>query len=87
MDGIIGLLVMLALPGYFVLQLRMAWRYRGGWLIAALVPLAVIVPLIVYSGVALSDGSNLWPLLLILAAPFAFVYLVVVGTARALRAG
>ena len=87
MDGLIGLLVILALPGYFVLQLRMAWRYRGGWLIAALVPLAAMVPLIVYSGVALSGGSNLWPLLLILAAPFAFAYLLIVGAARALRAG
>ena len=87
MDGIIGLLLILALPGYFILQLRMVWRYRGGWLIAALVPLAAMVPLIVYSGAALSDGANLWPLLLILAAPFAFVYLLIVGAARALRAG
>jgi hypothetical protein len=87
MDGIIGLLIILALPGYFVLQLRMAWRYRGGWLIAALVPLAAMAPLIIYSGVALSDGANLWPLLLILSAPFAFVYLLIVGAARALRAG
>jgi hypothetical protein len=87
MDGIIGLLVVLALPGYVILQLRMAWRYRGGWLIAALVPLAAMAPLLVYSGVAFSDGSNLWPLLLILAAPFAFAYLVIVGAARALRAG
>jgi hypothetical protein len=87
MDGIIGLLIILALPGYFILQLRMAWRYRGGWLIAALVPLAAMAPVIVYCGVALSDGANLWPLLLILAAPFAFVYLLIVGAARALRAG
>jgi hypothetical protein len=87
MDGIIGLLVLLALPGYFILQLRMVWRYRGGWLIAALVPLAALAPVIVYSGVALSDGANLWPLLLILSAPFAFVYLLIVGTVRALRAG
>jgi hypothetical protein len=43
--------------------------------------------LVMLAGVAFSDGSNLWPLLLILAAPFAFVYLVIVGAARALRAG
>ena len=87
MQDIIGLLLMLSLPGYLFLQLRMAWRYRGGWLIAALAPLAAMVPLLIYSGVAFSDGANLWPLLLILAAPFAFVYLVIVGAARTLRMG
>ena len=77
---IIGLLLMLSLPGYLFLQLRMAWRYRGGWLIAALVPLGAMVPLLVYQpGVAFFRRRQ--PL----AAPadpsrgsaFAFGYLVI----------
>ena len=31
MDDAIGLATMLSLPGYLILQIRMALRYRGGW--------------------------------------------------------
>ena len=50
-------------------------RYRGGWLIAALVPLAATGPALVHALIAFSQESNLWPLVLIAASPFAFLYL------------
>lgn len=54
------------------------------WRRAALAPLLVMVPLLVYSLVALGMGSNLWPLLFILAAPLCFFYLCGVSALDAL---
>jgi hypothetical protein len=86
MEETIGLLIMLALPGYVVLQVWTVRAYRGGWRLAALVPLIVTIPLLAYSAVAFAGGSNLWPLLLILAAPFACTYLAIVMATRFISA-
>jgi len=86
MEQVVGFVTMLALPGYVVLQLWMARSYRGAWRAAALVPLAVMAPLLAYSLYAFAGGSNLWPLLLILAAPFACTYLAIVMAARFISA-
>lgn len=47
---------------------------RGGWRIAALLPLLVVIPVTAVTVVGLWQGSNLWPILLIFAAPFLFLY-------------
>ena len=52
MDWLIGELVMLAAPAYFFLQVLMAVRYRGRWLVLSLVPLLFMVPLAVHAGFA-----------------------------------
>jgi len=75
MDWLIGELLILAGPVYFFLQLLMAVRYRGRWLVISLVPLLLMVPLAVHAGMAFAAGSNVWSVLLILAAPVACVYL------------
>jgi hypothetical protein len=82
MEWLIGELVALAGPAYFFLQILMAARHRGRWRLAALVPLVVMVPLAIHAGIAYAAGSPAWPLLLILASPFAFVYLVLVGVVK-----
>jgi len=69
----------LALLGYLVLQPVMAFRLSGGWRMAALAPLIVTIPLVVQAAYALEAGSNLWPLWLIFATPFAFLYLLVLA--------
>ena len=61
MDWLIGELVMLAAPAYFFLQVLMAVRYRGRWLVLSLVPLLFMVPLAVHAAFAFAAGSNLWP--------------------------
>jgi hypothetical protein len=83
MEWLVGELVMLALPGYFFLQLLTAARYRGRWRLLALAPLLVMIPLGLHAAVALAAGSNLWPLLVILASPVAFVYLVGLAVVKA----
>jgi len=83
MDWLIGELVMLAAPAYFFLQVLMAVRYRGRWLVLSLVPLLFMAPLAVHAGLAFTAGSDLWPLLLIFASPIAFAYLLGLAIVKA----
>jgi membrane-associated PAP2 superfamily phosphatase len=80
----LGQLVMLSVPGYLVLQAWFAHSWPGRWRLAALVPLAGMVPALLFSLFALSQGSNLWPLAVIFLAPLGFVYLLVVWALRAI---
>jgi hypothetical protein len=80
-----GLLLMVmgwSIPGYLGLQVYMLRRYEGRWRRLALLPLWMMVPLLVYTLFALLAGSNLWPLVMLFLAPFAFVYLLVVLSIR-----
>ena len=78
----IGELVMLCVPGYFVLQVWLAHAWRGGWRTAALVPLIFMAPAVLFSLFALSKGSNLWPITVVLLSPLAFTYLAIVWVSR-----
>jgi hypothetical protein len=84
-SGLWGLLLMVmgwSIPGYLGLQVYMLMRYEGRWRRLALLPLWVMVPLLGYTLFALLAGSNLWPLVMLFLAPFAFVYLMVVLSIR-----
>jgi hypothetical protein len=82
MDWVITELVALAGPAYVFLQLLMAVRYHGRWRFISLLPLVVMVPLAVQAALAYAAGSRAWPVPLILAAPFAFGYLLVLAAVR-----
>ena len=60
---------------YPVLQYRTLRRMRGIWRIMACLPLLPLAYVMVVTVVGLSQGSNLWPLLLIFTAPLGLVYL------------
>jgi len=83
-DDLLGLAVMMSLPGYAVLQWHAARNWHGGWRIAALAPLAIMAPLVVHAALAFLAQSNLWPLLVILTAPLACLYLIALSGVRAL---
>jgi hypothetical protein len=57
------------------LQYSVLRQMRGVWLALSLVPLAVMLAVGVVTALALSEGANLWPLLLIFSAPVATAYL------------
>lgn len=82
MTMLLGLLVMASVPAYWVLQFRLPRAYAGGWRLATYVPLIAMVPLAAFAAFAFHAGSNLWPLLMILAAPVGLAYLGVVAAAR-----
>ena len=53
---------------------RSVKQMRGGWRVAALLPLLVVIPVVVVTIRDLKKGSNLWPLLLIFLAPLLLLY-------------
>ena len=77
-NAALGLLIMgVAFYGvakYPGLLYRSVRDMQGGWRIAALLPLLVLIPITVVTAVALWQGSNLWPIFLIFAAPVLLVY-------------
>jgi hypothetical protein len=76
LGGLLISLMMGSIPAYLVVQAFMLLRYRGGWRKAAMVPLVGMVPLGLYTLVALLAGANLWPLMAIFLTPIALAYLV-----------
>lgn len=78
----LALLLAASLPLYLVLQVLLVRAWRGGWRKAALVPLALSVPLAAYTLFALLAGSNLWPLAALFLTPLACLYLLLLALAR-----
>jgi hypothetical protein len=77
-------LIFLCVPGYFLLQVALA-RGTSGWRRkAALAPAVIMVPILAYTLLALAAQSNLWPLLMLLTAPLACLYLVCLSAVRLL---
>jgi hypothetical protein len=68
-------LFFLGVPGYFLLQLALTARTSGGWRKATLAPAVVMAPVLAFTVLAFAAQSNLWPLLLLLTAPLACLYL------------
>jgi hypothetical protein len=79
---LLGMIVTLGVPAYFVAQPMALMRWRGGWRKAALAPLVLVIPAAGYSAFAFADGSNLWPMTLIVAAAIGMVYLGVLWAAQ-----
>jgi hypothetical protein len=73
----LGMAVMMMVPGYFVLQVWALMRLERKWRIAAAAPLILAVPAALWCLYALSQESNLWPLVFILFAPIGTVYLAI----------
>ena len=78
----LGGAIMLTVPLYFVLQVWLPLAWAGGWRLAAIAPLLPMAPAIAWSLHALSHESNLWPLTVILLAPFCFAYLLLLWALR-----
>lgn len=82
MDWLWTELIALGGPAYFFLQIIMAVRYRGRWRVAALGPLVIMVPLAIEAGLAYWAGVPGWPTLLVLMAPVAAAYLLLLALSK-----
>jgi hypothetical protein len=69
---LVGGFAALVYPG---LQLSALLRMRGVWRVLAAVPLLPMGYILIVTAMALGEGSNLWPILLIFTAPFGAAYL------------
>lgn len=74
-------LLWLTIPAYFIVQFVALARTSGRARIAAGLPLAVMVPALAVTVIGFVRGSNLWPLLLLLASPLALAYVAVAAFA------
>jgi hypothetical protein len=82
MEILFGLLIMASVPGYFVIQPMALRSWSGGWHLAAVLPLVIVVPALLWSLFALSQGSNIWPLTLIFATMLGTIYLAALWVAQ-----
>lgn len=86
MENLIGGLIIAlgfsSAVAYVPLQIYTGRKWRGGWRIAAFLPLLLMVPVFVITAIALAQKSNLWPIVLIFAAPFGTAYLVILLVIR-----
>jgi hypothetical protein len=71
------LIVAFSIKGYITRQRSAIKEMQGLWWILACVPLIVVAVVVVVTIVGLIQGSNLWPIFLILIVPVAYVYLLV----------
>jgi hypothetical protein len=68
--------------GYLALQPLLIFFWRGGWRIAALVPLVAMVPFGGMTANAIVHGSNLWPLVVMAFMSIALLYLLLLLLVR-----
>lgn len=73
---------LIGIPGYLILQVWFLKSWSGDWRRAAFAPLALIGPAVLFSMYAFSKDSNLWPMTVVLLAPFGFLYLVILWSVR-----
>ena len=81
----LGTAILAAVPIYVVLQILFACIWRGGWRLAALVPLIIVLPAVVLTAYGGLHGSNLAPLPLIVVAPVALGYLLIAAVAHGIK--
>ncbi|MBS0644105.1 MAG: hypothetical protein U1E70_15530 [Acetobacteraceae bacterium] len=86
-SALLVVVVILSLPAYLVLQPVATIRLEGRWRVASLAPLLLMLPAAGFSLYALAQSSNLWPMTLILSAPFGAVYLIVLLAVHHARTG
>jgi hypothetical protein len=71
-------LIWLAIPAYIILQIVAILRSSGSFRWVAALPLVIMIPVFVFTGIAFAQNSNLWPLWLLFTSPLALLYVVVV---------
>ena len=74
-----ALFAMLSVPFYILWQPLVLIQRRGWGRMASAVPLVPMAVVMVFTIGAYQQDSNLWPLMLIFAAPFAVIWLWLVG--------
>jgi hypothetical protein len=67
-----------SVPAYPIVQLVAWYRLHGGWRLASTLPLLSMCPALLISGLMFVQGSDHWPMFLIIASPPSVLYLLLV---------
>jgi len=76
-----------SIPAYFILQIVLLWRWRGGWRLAAALPALPMAGFLAHAVYAYLRGSNLFPVFLLFLSPVALAYLLALLGVRKARLG
>ncbi len=74
---LVGFVVMLSVPAYFVLQPWALHRFARKWRTAAAAPLLFAIPAALWCLYAFAQGSDLWPITFVFVAPIGTLYLLI----------
>jgi hypothetical protein len=64
---------------YVFLQIICIVTYKGKWRIAAIIPVPLTIGIIIYTSIGASQGSNLFPILMLFSGPILFLYIVMLS--------
>ena len=67
----------LSFPVYLLMQIVALSEMKGWWRIVAFLPVIPMIYIIVGTIIGYSEGANLWPIMLLLTSPAAFLYMCV----------
>lgn len=84
-EGPLFFALMWSIPLYFIAQVWLLVRWRGGWRIAAAVPAVPMALVLAHAIFAFFAGSNIFPIVLILTCAPALIYLGILYALRRLR--
>ncbi len=79
----LGSAIILLTPLYLIMQVWFASAWEGRWRWVALVPVLGLLAAMVFAFIALSQGGNQWPLVLVFFSPLGFFYLLIAALVRA----
>lgn len=74
-----------SIPIYFIVQVVVLWRWRGGWRIAAAIPAVPMLAVLLHAIFAFFAGSNIFPIFLIFFCLPALIYLLILMALRRLK--
>lgn len=84
-EPVLFMAAMWSIPLYFIVQVVLLARWRGGWRIAAAVPAVPMLLILGHAILALFAGSNIFPIFLVFTCLPALVYLLVLIALRRFR--
>jgi hypothetical protein len=76
---VLAILMFLCLPAYPVVQIWVLFRRRGWSLVLSALPVLPMTALGVQAAFAFQEGSNLFPIFLLMAAPLALLWIWIAG--------
>ena len=84
-EPVLFMAAMWSIPLYFIVQVVLLARWRGGWRIAAAVPAVPMLLVLGHAIFALFAGSNIFPIFLIFTCLPVLIYLLVLMALRRFR--
>jgi hypothetical protein len=84
-EPVLFMAAMWSIPLYFIVQIVLLLRWRGGWRIAAAIPAVPMLLVLGHAIFALFAGSNIFPIVLVFTCMPVLIYLTILVVLRRFR--